>query len=423
MLSVHLGMVDVNDAHLGLIHRLSYVVETVGGISGNCFTLVAADSDQPYLGACFYAARHQPGTTLPPPLPAGPPQPIADTVPTPAIATEPLILSLHRPLRVPTLQPDGSCPQTPLGLTLHFGTVYYASGSGPAPAEQFQGSGPVWVENLYDLALGGLPTQGGWYSQKVFWAMDQREPGPVLVRAVRIDGPGQVGFHDDNVPELVLEQANVGAAAPYRVFVDGVSVRTAGCYLMQMDGVATTTTIVFRAVEPAGGPTPSPSPSAPPWAALAARPLTLPTYAGVCSIGPHVKPSAAFTESVGSGRVFLAGLTGPISLAGTPPNADGTYPVKSLWVVTGAGSAQYPAPVIIRGARISRPGEVRFEGGVEPLSAPLMYLAGGSGIYSAGEPSTWQEWATFVDYPGPGCYVLQVDGADVSKQMTVEIVP
>src|SRR5207244_1077040 len=108
-------------------------------------------------------------------------------------------------------------------------------------------------------------------------------------------------------------------------------------------------------------------------------------------------------------------------LFGTPANADGTYPVKSLWVVTGAGSAQYPAPVIVRGARIDRPGEVRFEGGVEPQASSVMYLAGGSGIYSDGLPSTWQEWVTYVDYPGPGCYVLQVDGADFSEQMLLEI--
>jgi hypothetical protein len=92
-------------------------------------------------------------------------------------------------------------------------------------------------------------------------------------------------------------------------------------------------------------------------------------------------------------------------------------------VVTGAGTARYPQPVIVRGARIDGPGQVRFEGGVEPPEGPLMYLAGASGIYSAGLPSTWQEWVTYVDYPGPGCYVLQIDGYSISQQLTVEVLP
>ena len=32
------------------------------------------------------------------------------------------------------------------------------------------------------------------------------------------------------------------------IYIDGVSFRVPGCYVMQMDGVATTTTVVFAAL-------------------------------------------------------------------------------------------------------------------------------------------------------------------------------
>ena len=174
----------------------------------------------------------------------------------------------------------------------------------------------------------------------------------------------------------------------------------------------------------ASAPGPSPTPSPPPYAALAARPLVLPAYSGSCPVGPAVTPAAAFPRALGSNRVFLvADPSPPITLGATPRNPDGTWPVKSIWVVTGAGSAPYPEAVIVRGASMHGSGQVQFEGGVERQEGPVMYLAGASGIYSEGLPSTWQEWVGYVDYPGPGCYVFQVDGASFSEQFRVEIAP
>jgi hypothetical protein len=339
-----------------------------------------------------------------------------------ASATADLAARLHRPLRIPPLGPSGACPVTPIGLTLE-------------SLGQFQGNGPVRVNNLNDVPIYELPYKDGWYGQKVFWAVDAREPGPILVRVVRLDGQGEVGLGTGLTPELMLaneQGANspVGTAPPYpvqRTFVDGVSFREPGCYLMQMDGVSTTSTVVFRVVhEGHVAPGPSPSPSPPGWAALAARPLVLPAYSGSCSEGPAVTPAAAFPRALGSTRVFLvADPPLPFGLGPTQKNPDGTWPVKSIWVVTGAGTAPYPKPVIVRGALMHGVGQVQFEGGEEwrKGEGPVMYLAGASGIYSEGLPSTWQEWVGYVDYPGPGCYVFQVDGDSFSEQFTVEVVP
>ena len=180
------------------------------------------------LGALIVSVGASRMTPLPPP----------SAPPTAALAA-----TLHRPLRIPPLGPSGTCPETPVGLILQ-------------TLGEFQGIGPVWVNNLKDLVITDLPVQNGWYGQKVFWAADTREPGPILVRIVRIDGQGEVGLGFDLTPELMLTQEYggdfvVGAQPDFplrMIYIDGVSFRAPGCYLMQMDGVATTSTVVFAAL-------------------------------------------------------------------------------------------------------------------------------------------------------------------------------
>jgi hypothetical protein len=165
-------------------------------------------------------------------------------LPPPSVSpTVDLAATLHRPLRIPPLGPAGACPETPIGLTLN-------------KLGEFQGSGPVRVNNLKGLVINDLPFQNGWYGQKVFWAADTREPGPILVRVARIDGQGGVGLGIHLTPELMLTQEYggdlvVGAQPDFplrMIYIDGVSFTVPGCYLMQMDGVATTTSVVFAAL-------------------------------------------------------------------------------------------------------------------------------------------------------------------------------
>jgi hypothetical protein len=60
VVSVHLAVVDATDPHIEVTHRLSYVVETTGHATGNCFTLYDASTGEQYLAACFYSGRSRP---------------------------------------------------------------------------------------------------------------------------------------------------------------------------------------------------------------------------------------------------------------------------------------------------------------------------------------------------------------------------
>ncbi len=61
VVSVYLAVVDRTDPRLTVTHRLTYVVETTGHATGNCFTLYDASGSGPYLAACFYVGRSRPG--------------------------------------------------------------------------------------------------------------------------------------------------------------------------------------------------------------------------------------------------------------------------------------------------------------------------------------------------------------------------
>jgi hypothetical protein len=150
-------------------------------------------------------------------------------------------------------------------------------------------------------------------------------------------------------------------------------------------------------VSPAAGPLPSPT--GPPWTGLAMRPLRVPAWTGSCPVSSVTPRRPSVLTGAGDGPVFLAGGAGPISLAGTRPNPDGTLPVKTLWVMTD----EWPFPVLIRGARIDGPGTVQFEGGAVPNEGPLLYLAVRSGVSSGDTPDSWASWIVMTDYPGPGC--------------------
>jgi hypothetical protein len=61
VISVYRAVVDMNDPHGVVAHRLSYVVETSGHLTGNCLTLYDANSAEQYLAACFFGDRARPG--------------------------------------------------------------------------------------------------------------------------------------------------------------------------------------------------------------------------------------------------------------------------------------------------------------------------------------------------------------------------
>jgi hypothetical protein len=78
-------------------------------------------------------------------------------------------------------------------------------------------------------------------------------------------------------------------------------------------------------------------------------------------------------------------------------------------------------PVVIRGQQIGGPGQVAFEGGLVSGTSSFLYLAGDSGVSSPGAPTTWQQWPSYTDFTGPGCYLFQVDGIEFTEQIVVAV--
>jgi hypothetical protein len=102
---------------------------------------------------------------------------------------------------------------------------------------------------------------------------------------------------------------------------------------------------------------PSPSPASVDWSAVA-HAIHIPTFApgAPCprSTGRQISP--AFGIAFGDGPVYPVGLKD----GRLPVTADnGLYRAKVLWV----GAPLYPGPVLIRGARLGGPGQVRFATG------------------------------------------------------------
>ena len=60
VVSVHLAIVDTIDPRFTVTRRLSYVVETTGHATGNCFTLYDASTAGQFLAACFFSDRSRP---------------------------------------------------------------------------------------------------------------------------------------------------------------------------------------------------------------------------------------------------------------------------------------------------------------------------------------------------------------------------
>ena len=343
--------------------------------------------------------------------PTGEPTPTADP-----------LAALRRPFRTPALGSAGECPATPIGRTIVYGAITYASGATASGVNQLQGQGPVYVGWLDESTIAGLQADAqGWYGNKFLLAVDGREYGPILLRGERLDRPGPVAFNDDQ-PELLVGNGASGTGPPVapagsrppisRVYVLGFEFRDAGCYVIQADGATSSTTIVFR-IEPetvpaaqslhAGAQT------------LLARPFAPAQTSGACPVGPTSSRSG-FARATGDGTVFLAG--GSEAGASAAPDRSGQLAIEARMVWVNTDPAARPA--LIRAARIDGTGTVAFSGGVDTDDSYLL-LAGDSGVSSPGVPVDWQQWPTTTTFSTPGCYEFQVDGVDFTESLFVHV--
>lgn len=182
------------------------------------------------------------------PIPAPPPTPpVATAVPEPVgLAT-----LRARPLRLPTVPPGSECPVTralPLDPPPPAG---HALSTGGPPSGL--GQAPLFPDARYFVDQARLGVRAGhphpgWYVAKTPWASRTGYRGWALIRAARLDGPGQalVVLQLTDGP-AISDAVPVDVQADWQYWGGSTEVTNPGCYAYQVDGSDFTEVIVFRA--------------------------------------------------------------------------------------------------------------------------------------------------------------------------------
>ncbi len=309
---------------------------------------------------------------------------------------------LHRPLHIATIAPGARCPTSRTESRVDFKRYGVGQGIGRGPAYPTLGRATLAVD--FPPEASGF-AGSRWSGQKTFWFVSPAYRGPVLIRGRRLDGSDVVRFDHARVPVTELRiPAGGGGPSPTRSVKDVgqrylpsyTRVRAPGCYAFQIDGKTFSRVIVF-------------SVSADAWTSLR-RPLKLPKVAPGAPC-----PVSALNESfdfdkhgvgkgIGPGPAWPIGLAQPGSVLRfiyPPPPGSLMYGSewsgnKVLWFV----SAEAVGPVLVRGARLDAPDEVRF--GLEQRPPAELHLVGADD-----HPSTTRVRSA-------GCYAYQVDGRSFS---------
>jgi hypothetical protein len=147
--------------------------------------------------------------------------------------------TLRRPLHVPTLGRNRTCPVAHPATGVDFARFGVGRGIGPGPTYPIgwaDATIPIgWQRNDVDATLWGV--------QKVLWFVQPRYRGPVLVRGVGLDNPYRVRFERGRIPPAELRLPEGTRERP-----SYVRIRKPGCYAFQIDGLSFSRSIVFRAV-------------------------------------------------------------------------------------------------------------------------------------------------------------------------------
>ena len=150
------------------------------------------------------------------------------------------------------------------------------------------------------------------------------------------------------------------------------------------------------------------------------RPLHLPRLAPGkrCPVSPsHAAPWGNGQTFVGRGPTYLitVGGEGTISIALSARDSLGWYGQKTPWVI----DRSYDGPILVRGARIGRRGQVRFAHGYGEHLRELEWEAGAD----QGSPPdpNYRFLASATLLRAPGCYAFQIDGDSFSKIIVVRV--
>jgi hypothetical protein len=183
-----------------------------------------------------------------------------------------------------------------------------------------------------------------------------------------------------------------------------VRVKAAGCYGLRIDAAGRSSVVIFdaRPIEDA-------------WAQLG-RPVQLPAAgAAECPVSPATRSVPFMAGAYGDGPIYLA-LGGRLSLAGGRQSG-GFWFFKNAWVA----DPNELGPILVRGARIDAPGELRFGDGSEPPAELRLPIH--SYEHTTGQPPGWRLFNAYLRPPSPGCYAMQFDTLTASRWLTFEVTP
>jgi hypothetical protein len=174
-----------------------------------------------------------PSTAPPPTSSTAPPQPAASTTTPPR--TFPAALA--RPLRLPSLRSDGSCPATPPARDRRLWP------SDPQAPAMVLGNGPVYP------VLFTNPSGGADRDSSVYWIAPRPLAGVAIVRGHRLGVPhDRVRFQDEHHHVTAVEVLDPAAAGQadngglwWLTFLLRVGV---GCYGLQIDSAAFSEVVV-----------------------------------------------------------------------------------------------------------------------------------------------------------------------------------
>jgi hypothetical protein len=163
-----------------------------------------------------------------------------------SFCSQSLPASFTRPLHLPTVAPGQACPVT----SAH-----------PVTTADFGGN--ALGDGKVQVLIAGDPSRlsawpDGWYGFKALWFVLPSYSNAVLIRAVRVDGTGPVGFGEQpTIGHLIIPPGpTMNGSGGYREAPGGAFVKASGCYAWQVDGVDFTYVIVFKATVPSAAPSP-----------------------------------------------------------------------------------------------------------------------------------------------------------------------
>jgi hypothetical protein len=114
--------------------------------------------------------------------------------------------------------------------------------------------------------------------------------------------------------------------------------------------------------------------------------------------------------TVGSGPAYLA--PDPVKLSGAP-REDGYSVVRVVWV----SAPEYAGPLTIRN-QANAGAELLFRGeGTEATHA--LDLPAEAWAHHEDQPEGSREWPAYLLVPGPGCYLLEVQGDSFVEPLSI----